>query len=103
MQSYFGDALILNISATALDDVFVPIAKSSETALGSIAVTNLRDSSAGFNYTLVDFGGLNGAVMEGDLIEVSLGDASSSEPPYYLTVYRGESRELIAEFQLVRK
>jgi hypothetical protein len=98
-----GDALILNILTTALDDVFVPIAKSSETALGSVAVTNLRDDSAGYNHILVDIGRPNGAVMEGDLIEITLGDASSSEPPYYLTVYRGENRELIAEFQLVKK
>jgi hypothetical protein len=98
-----GDAVILNISTTSLDDVFVPIAKSSETALGSVAATNLRDNSGNYNYSLVDIGGLNGAVMEGDLVEITLGDASSSEPPYYLTVYRGENRELIAEFQLVKK
>lgn len=97
-----GDAIILDTATTSLEDVFIPIAKSSETTLGSAAEANLK--GIGFlDHVLVDIGEPNGPVMEGDLVEISLGNENSSEPPYYLTVYRGEERQVIAKFQLVRR
>ncbi|GAB4272417.1 MAG: hypothetical protein Kow0080_18850 [Candidatus Promineifilaceae bacterium] len=96
-----GTAIVLNTLTTTLDDVFAPIAKSSETTLGAAAVQALYTSS--FAYKLVSIGGTNEPVMEGDLVEVTLGDENSSDPPYNLRIYRGEERRLIAEFQLAKK
>ena len=70
-------------------------AQSSGTELGAAAMNNLLDTA-----TAVTKINVNNPAMAGDVIEVTLINESSSEPPYLVSIYRGDSRQLIMEFEM---
>ncbi|MCA9924893.1 MAG: VWA domain-containing protein, partial [Anaerolineales bacterium] len=79
-------------SGEPLIQAVIWIATSSETEVGAAAVQKLVNNSVPVTEVRV-----NNPIIEGDIIEVTLQDDSSSDMPYTVKFYRGESRELIAE------
>lgn len=95
-----GWALLVKNSASTLDYIFAPAAKESETAAGSAALQNLITLTADNFLILKDIGGTNNPVKEGDIVEISYGPAGNMSLPYILTIYRPETNEILAEFEL---
>jgi hypothetical protein len=94
-----GWALVVS-NGTIEDMIFAPTAKESQTAAGSAALQNLISLTANTILVIRDIGETNSPVKQGDIVEISYGSAGNMSLPYILTIYRPETNEILAEFEL---
>lgn len=94
-----GWALVIS-NNTNEDMIFAPTAKESQTAAGSAALQNLIALTANTVLVIRDIGETNNPVKQGDIVEISYGSAGNMSLPYILTIYRPETGEILATFEL---
>lgn len=94
-----GWALVVS-NSTIEDMIFAPTAKESQTAAGSAALQNLITLTANTTLVIRDIGETNNPVKQGDIVEISYGAAGNMSLPYILTIYRPDTNEILAVFEL---